>query len=62
MRIWYSIRMENTRITSCAQKQHRINESQTVTGAMCVEGWKKKRWNPHGMQVTTVEVRFGLDA
>lgn len=26
-------------------------------GAMCVEGWKRKRWNPHGLQVTTVEVR-----
>lgn len=27
-------------------------------GAMCVEGWKRKRWNPAGMQVTTVEVRM----
>lgn len=26
-------------------------------GAMCVEGWKRKRWNPAGMRVTTVEVR-----
>jgi len=25
-------------------------------GAMCVEGWKYKRWNPAGIQVTTVEV------
>ncbi|KIP11356.1 hypothetical protein PHLGIDRAFT_21774 [Phlebiopsis gigantea 11061_1 CR5-6] len=25
-------------------------------GAMCVEGWKRKRWNPAGMQVTTVEL------
>lgn len=27
-------------------------------GAMCVEGWKRKRWNPAGIKVTTVEVRF----
>ena len=25
-------------------------------GAMCVEGWKRKRWNPGGIKVTTVEV------
>lgn len=25
-------------------------------GAMCVEGWKHKRWNPGNVQVTTVEV------
>jgi phospholipid:diacylglycerol acyltransferase len=25
-------------------------------GAMCVEGWKRIRWNPAGIQVTTVEV------
>jgi hypothetical protein len=25
-------------------------------GAMCVEGWKRKRWNPAGIRVTTVEV------
>jgi len=24
-------------------------------GAMCVEGWKRKRWNPAGIKVTTVE-------
>ena len=27
-------------------------------GAMCVEGWKRKRWNPAGMSVVTVEVRI----
>lgn len=27
-------------------------------GAMCVEGWKRKRWNPAGIKVTTVEVGF----
>ena len=26
-------------------------------GAMCVEGWKRKRWNPAGVKITTVEVR-----
>ena len=26
-------------------------------GAMCVEGWKRERWNPAGIRVTTVEVR-----
>ena len=26
-------------------------------GAMCVEGWKRPRWNPAGIEVTTVEVR-----
>lgn len=26
-------------------------------GAMCVEGWKRKRWNPAGIKVVTVEVR-----
>jgi hypothetical protein len=26
-------------------------------GAMCVEGWKRKRWNPAGIKITTVEVR-----
>ena len=25
-------------------------------GAMCVEGWKRPRWNPAGIEVTTVEV------
>ncbi|EKM80728.1 hypothetical protein AGABI1DRAFT_71227 [Agaricus bisporus var. burnettii JB137-S8] len=25
-------------------------------GAMCVEGWKRKRWNPAGIKVTTVEL------
>ncbi|PPR02423.1 LOW QUALITY PROTEIN: hypothetical protein CVT26_011391 [Gymnopilus dilepis] len=25
-------------------------------GAMCVEGWKRKRWNPAGIPVTTVEL------
>lgn len=25
-------------------------------GAMCVEGWKHKRWNPAGIKVVTVEV------
>ena len=25
-------------------------------GAMCAEGWKRKRWNPAGMEVVTVEV------
>lgn len=25
-------------------------------GAMCVEGWKRKRWNPAGMEVVTVEL------
>lgn len=26
-------------------------------GAMCVEGWKRERWNPGGVRVVTVEVR-----
>lgn len=25
-------------------------------GAMCVEGWKRERWNPAGIKVITVEV------
>lgn len=25
-------------------------------GAMCVEGWKRPRWNPGGIKITTVEV------
>ncbi|KAH9927405.1 LACT-domain-containing protein [Amylocystis lapponica] len=25
-------------------------------GSMCVEGWKRKRWNPAGMKVVTVEL------
>ena len=25
-------------------------------GAMCVEGWKRPRWNPAGINVTTVEL------
>ena len=25
-------------------------------GAMCVEGWKRKRWNPAGINITTIEV------
>lgn len=29
-------------------------------GAMCVEGWKRPRWNPAGIKVTTVEVSFRL--
>ena len=29
-------------------------------GAMCVEGWKRERWNPAGIKVTTVEVRSAL--
>jgi phospholipid:diacylglycerol acyltransferase len=30
-------------------------------GAMCVEGWKRKRWNPAGIKITTVEVRVQTD-
>lgn len=26
-------------------------------GAMCIEGWKRPRWNPGRINVTTVEVR-----
>jgi phospholipid:diacylglycerol acyltransferase len=26
-------------------------------GSMCVEGWTRKRWNPAGIKITTVEVR-----
>ena len=29
-------------------------------GAMCVEGWKRKRWNPAGIQVKTIEVNHSL--
>ncbi len=29
-------------------------------GAMCVEGWKRKRWNPAGIKIKTIEVRFAL--
>lgn len=29
-------------------------------GAMCVEGWKRERWNPAGIKVVTVEVRVFL--
>lgn len=25
-------------------------------GAMCVEGWSRKRWNPAGIKIKTVEV------
>jgi hypothetical protein len=25
-------------------------------GAMCVDGWKRRRWNPAGIKITTVEV------
>jgi len=25
-------------------------------GSMCVEGWKRKRWNPGNIKITTVEV------
>ena len=25
-------------------------------GAMCVDGWKRERWNPAGIKITTVEV------
>ncbi len=25
-------------------------------GAMCVEGWKRKRWNPAGIRIVTTEV------
>ncbi|KAF5345334.1 hypothetical protein D9758_008426 [Tetrapyrgos nigripes] len=25
-------------------------------GAMCVEGWKRRRWNPAGINVTTIEL------
>lgn len=30
-------------------------------GAMCVEGWKRPRWNPGGINITTVEVRRLID-
>ena len=29
-------------------------------GAMCVGGWKSKRWNPSGIQVKTIEVRVSF--
>lgn len=25
-------------------------------GAMCVEGWKRRRWNPAGIKIVTVEL------
>lgn len=27
-------------------------------GAMCAEGWKRKRWNPGGIKIVTTEVRI----
>jgi phospholipid:diacylglycerol acyltransferase len=30
-------------------------------GAMCVEGWKRGRWNPAGIKITTVEVFIGSE-
>ena len=27
-------------------------------GAMCVEGWKRERWNPAGIKIVTTEVRI----
>jgi hypothetical protein len=27
-------------------------------GAMCAEGWKRTRWNPAGINVTTIEVKY----
>lgn len=27
-------------------------------GGMCIEGWKRRRWNPVGVKVITVEVRL----
>ena len=29
-------------------------------GAMCAEGWKRKRWNPAGIKIITVEVLLSL--
>lgn len=29
-------------------------------GAMCVEGWKRRRWNPAGINITTVEVSLSF--
>lgn len=29
-------------------------------GAMCVDGWQRKRWNPAGIKVVTVEVAIYL--
>ena len=29
-------------------------------GAMCVEGWKRERWNPAGIKIKTIEVRVSL--
>jgi hypothetical protein len=31
-------------------------------GAMCVEGWKRPRWNPAGINVTTVEVSPAINS
>lgn len=31
-------------------------------GAMCVEGWKRKRWNPGGVKIITTEVRLRVQA
>jgi len=30
-------------------------------GAMCVEGWKRPRWNPAGIKVTTIELPHSPD-
>lgn len=27
---------------------------------MCVEGWKRKNWNPAGIPVKTIEVSFSF--
>lgn len=29
-------------------------------GAMCVEGWKRKRWNPAGIKIVTYEVASSI--
>jgi len=58
---WIDFAYSNDSVWPKVQNGIKIGEGDgTVSllslGAMCVEGWKRPRWNPAGIKVTTVEL------
>lgn len=62
-KVWWKFRIEYDFLLTPAKILNGVKMGEgdgTVSllslGAMCVDGWKRKRWNPAGIKVVTVEV------
>jgi len=60
---WFTAAARRRFLSYCSQVRNGVKMGDgdgTVSllslGAMCVEGWKRNRWNPGGIKITTVEV------